>query len=221
MTDYYGNQPPSNPYPYQQQPDPYQQQQDPYQQQNPYQQPNPYQQQQNPYQPNPPSNPFPSVIYPQSPPTGVPAQNLPAVAPQNPPAVIPSSSFPASGSFPSYYQATPEPQQPKSRAKVILIVAALVMFVTAGVFTSLYLTANSDHDKAVSTLEEKKTELADVKKDITSAEEAKSNAEKTNGDLKTQNDALQPCVDATMFFLWEATEAQLADAVEKMRSVCK
>jgi hypothetical protein len=212
MTDYYGNQPPSNPYPYQQQPDPYQQQQDPYQQQNPYQQSNPYQQQ-NPYQPNPPSNPFPAPTYPQSPPTGVPAQNLPAV--------IPSSSFPASGSFPSYYQPTPEPQQPKSRAKVILIVAALVMFVTAGVFTSLYLTANSDHDKAVSTLEERKTELADVKKDITSAEEAKSNAEKTNGDLKTQNDALQPCVDATMFFLWDATEAELEGAVNKMRDVCK
>lgn len=208
MTDYYGNQPPSNPY--QQQPDPYQQQ-NPYQQSNPYQQqPNPYQQQ-SPYQPNPPSNPFPAPNYPQSPPTGMPAQNPPA-------------SFPQSGSFPSYYtssQPAQEPQQPKSKAKVILIVAALLMFVAAGVFTSLYLTANSDADKAASTLEERKNELADIKKDITSAEEAKSNAEKSNTDLKSQNDALQPCVDATMYFLWEAPEAELDAAVQRMRDVCK
>jgi hypothetical protein len=216
VTDYYGNQPPN---PYQQQPDPYQQQNpypqpqsNPFPSQNPYQQPqsNPFPAQ-NPYQPNPPSNPFPSPSYPQSPPTGMPSQTV-------------SPSFPQSGSFPSYYtssQPAQEPQQPKSKAKVLLIVAALVMFVAAGVFAGLYVTASNDHDKAASTLEEKKTELADVKKNITSAEESKSNAEKANGDLKSQKDALQPCVDATMYFLWEAPEAELGAAVQRMRDVCK
>jgi flagellar basal body-associated protein FliL len=144
--------------------------------------------------------------------------------PQQPP---PSQPFP-SPSFPSYYTsnqpATP-PQPPKSKARVILIVAAVVMFAVGGVFGGLYVATESDHDKANSVLEDKKTELAGVKKDITSAEDDKSAAEKANSDLQAQNDTLQPCVDATQKFIYDvpstAPDAEQQAAVQAMRDACK
>jgi predicted Zn-dependent peptidase len=104
---------------------------------------------------------------------------------------------------------------------VILIVAAVLMFATAGVFAGLYVAEESDHDKAVSVLDEKKATLADVKKNITSAEEDKSTAEDQNSDLESKNSALSPCVEATQHFLWDTlSDAELTTAIDAMESAC-
>jgi hypothetical protein len=170
-----------------------------------------------PNQPQPPypySNPPSASPYPQSPPIGVP----------QPPR---SQPFP-SPSFPSYYtsnQPVVPPQPPKSKAKIILIVAAVVMFAVGGVFGGLYVATESDHDKANSVLEDKKNELAGVKQNIASTAEDKSNAQQAATDLQTQNDALQPCVDATQKFIYDvpstASDAEKNAAVQAMRDACK
>jgi hypothetical protein len=193
MSDYYSN--PQSPY------------------SSPYPGNNPYPGNQN--QPYPQSSPFPQQSYPQSPPTGVPqqSQNLPAI--QQP-------------SFPSYYTGsqpafTPQPEQRKSRARLVLIVAAVLMFAVAGVFAGLYVAAESDHDKANSVLEDKKAELVDVKADITAAEGDKSDAEQKNSDLESQNSGLEPCVDATQHYLWDVTGAPDAErqaALDAMFDAC-
>jgi hypothetical protein len=193
MTDYYGNQPP-----------------------------------QNPQNPQYPSGPFPSQ-YPPSPPGGFmpppsPPGGMPAQYPQSPPGGLPAQN-PTAWS-PSYYTssqpALPEPA-PKSRAKVVLIVVAVLMFAAAGVFAGLYVAAESDHDKATSVLEDKKAELTAVKGEITTAEEAKSAAEQTNSDLESQNSALTPCVEATQHYLWDVTDAPDAErqvALDAMFDAC-
>lgn len=175
----------------------------------------------NPYTPqspypaqNPPSDPFPASFYPQapqSPPIGVPQ------APQSQP-------FP-SPSFPSYYTTNQQPEPPKSKARLVLILAAVLFFAVAGVFGGLYVATESDHDKANSVLEDKKEQLDGVKQDISSEEDKKSTAEKANGDLESQNAALDPCVDATLHFIYDvpstAPEAEQDAAVQAMRDACK
>jgi flagellar basal body-associated protein FliL len=139
-----------------------------------------------------------------------------------------SGSFPSSSSFPSYYAQTsyqgleqPAQPAPKSKARVILIVAAVLMFATAGVFAGLYVATESDHDKAVSVLEDKKAELADVKKDVTSAEADKSTAEDQNADLESTKTALSPCVEATQHFLWDnLSDAESQAAIDAMEAAC-
>ncbi|TDV55030.1 hypothetical protein [Actinophytocola oryzae] len=159
----------------------------------------------------PQSSPFPQQSYPQSPPTGMPQQQ------------------PPQPSFPSYYtsglptQSLP-PQQKKSRARLVLVVVAVLMFAVAGVFAGLYVAAESDHDKANSVMEDKKSELSDIRKDITSAEGDKSTAEQTNSDLESQNSALKPCVDATQHYLWDVTGAPDAErqaAIDAMFDACQ
>lgn len=161
----------------------------------------------------PPQNPqyppgsYPSQ-YPPSPPGGLPPQSppggLPAQYPQSPPGGLPAQNAPWS---PSYYTSgqpalTPEPAR-RSKAKIVLIVAAVLMFAAAGVFAGLYVAAESDHDKATSVLEDKKAELAEVKSAISSVADAKSSAEQRNSDLESQNTALTPCVEATQHYLWD------------------
>jgi flagellar basal body-associated protein FliL len=133
-------------------------------------------------------------------------------------------------SFPSYYTSgqpalTPQPAKPKNTARIILIVAAVLMFAGAGVFAGLYVAANSDHDKASSVLDDRKAELADVKKNVSAAEGDKSDAEQHNSDLDSQNSALQPCVDATKHFIWDlpstASDAEVSAAIQDMRDKCK
>ena len=163
---------------------------------------------------NHPSAPFPATSYPQSPPMGVPQ------APQSQP-------FP-SPSFPSYYTANQPvvPQQPpKSKTRLVLILAAVLFFAVAGVFGGLYIATESDHDKASSVLEDKESQLAGVKQDISSEEDKKSTAEQANGDLESQNAALDPCVEATLHFIYDvpttAPDAEQEAAVQAMRDACK
>lgn len=181
----------------------------------------------------PPQNPqyphgsYPSQ-YPPSPPGGLPPQSppggLPAQYPASPPGGLPAQNAPWS---PSYYTSSqpalpPEPA-PKSKAKVVLIVVAVLMFAAAGVFAGLYVAAESDHDKATSVLEDKKAELTDVKGEITTAEEAKSSAEQRKTDLQSQNAALTPCVEATQHYLWDVTDAPDAErqaALDAMFDAC-
>jgi flagellar basal body-associated protein FliL len=179
----------------------------------------------NPYQPpsepqGPQSSPFPVTPQPS-----YPVSPQPSSYPQAPQ----SGSFPSSSSFPSYYAQSsyqglgPQPPQPapKSKARVILIVAAVLMFATAGVFAGLYIATESDHDKAVSVLEDKKAELADVKKDVTSAEADKSTAEDQNTDLESTKTALSPCVEATQHFLWDnLSDAESQAAIDAMEAAC-
>jgi flagellar basal body-associated protein FliL len=144
--------------------------------------------------------------------------------PQGPP----SGSFPSSSSFPSYYSPSsyqglgPQPQPaPKSKARVILIVAAVLMFATAGVFAGLYVATESDHDKAVSVLEDKKDQLADAKKNVTSAEADKTTAADHNADLESTKTALSPCVEATQHFLWDnLSDAESQVAIDAMQAAC-
>lgn len=174
-----------------------------------------------PQNPQYPSGPFPSQPYPPSPPGGLPSQY-----PQSPAGGLPAQNPPATAPWsPSYYTSGQPPQPaPKSKAKIVLIVAAVLMFAAAGVFAGLYVAAESDHDKATSVLEDKKAELAGVKEEITTAEEAKSSAESRNSDLESQNSALSPCVDATYNYLWdvplEAPDADRQAALSAMIDAC-
>jgi hypothetical protein len=217
MNDYYSN-PQSNPFPS----SPYSGQNPPYSGENPaYPSQNPSYPSQNPAYPsqNPsygePQYQTPSQAYPPSPAVGTPLPQQPQ-----------TGSFPSTSSFPSYYtsgQPGMPPQPQKSRAKVVLIVVAVLMFAGAGVFAGLYVAAESDHDKATSVLEEKKAQLADVKKDITAAEDTKSTAEDHNSDIEGQNSALKPCVDATQHYLWDvngAPDAERQAALDAMWDAC-
>jgi flagellar basal body-associated protein FliL len=182
---------------------------------NPYGTPQPS----NPYgipqqQPQSPhSAPFPASSYPQSPAGGMPQQQPQPTA-----------------SFPSYYTGgqpalSPRPAKRRNTAKIILIVAAVLMFAGAGVFAGLFVSANSDHDKATSVLNDRQAELADTKKDVSAAEGDRSDAEQHNSDLESQNSALQPCVDATKHFIWDlpstASTAEVSAAIQDMRDKCK
>jgi hypothetical protein len=201
-------------------------------------------------QSNPPSNPFPTSPYPSS--GGFPSQNPGSSGfpsqnpgqnpgynneppsyqyPQSPPMGTPApqqANFPSTSSFPSYYTSgqpaqAPQPEAPRSRAKVVLIVAAVLMFACAGVFAGLYVATESDHDTVSSELTEKKGQLADVKKDVTAAEDRKSSAKDTNGDLEDQNAALKPCVEATQHYLWDvngAPDAERQAALDAMWDAC-
>jgi flagellar basal body-associated protein FliL len=167
--------------------------------------------------------------YPPQDPQGPQSSPFP-VSPQPPsyPQAPQSGSFPSSSSFPSYYSQSsyqglgqaPQPA-PKSRARLILIVAAVLMFATAGVFAGLYVATESDHDKAASVLEDKRSELAGVKKDVTSAEADKSSAEDENASLESTKTALSPCVEATQHFLWDnLTDAESQAAIDAMEAAC-
>lgn len=219
MTDYYSNEPNpySNQYGNQTTPSPYANPpaQNPYPgsapysnpvpAQNPYSNPVPAQPQSSPYSnptpvQNPPSTPFPSASHP------------PATA-----------RFPDASTFGSSYYSSGQ-QGPRSRTPIILIVVAVLMLAAGGVFGALYISANSDHDKASSTLADRKAELDGIKKDITTAQGDKTKAEDNNSDLESQNSALQPCVDATQKFLWDtpqsAPEAEIDAAVQAMKDAC-
>jgi flagellar basal body-associated protein FliL len=185
------------------------------------------------YYNQPPSYPPPSDPQgPQSSPFPVsPQPSQYPVSPQSPqyPQAPQSGAFPSSSSFPSYYsdssyqglgQQPPQPA-PKSKARIILIVAAVLMFATAGVFAGLYVATESDHDKATSVLEDKKADLAGVKKDVTSAEADKSTAEDQNADLESTKTALSPCVEATQHFLWDnLSDAESQAAIDAMEAAC-
>jgi hypothetical protein len=187
---------------------------------------------QNPYSPNnpyPPSNPYSPPSYPPIPsPTSSPQSYPPIPAPPSshfPAPTPPFDPLPTQSMYPSTpYSglAAPQPEKPrKSPVKLILIIAAVLMFAAAGTFAGLYVAADGDHEKATSTLEDKKAELADVKKEVTSAEEAKSTAEETNSDLEEKNSALTPCVEATQHFLYDdMTEAETDVAVDAMFAAC-
>jgi hypothetical protein len=187
----------------------------------------------NPYQQNPrsgpfpPQNPQPGQYPPQNPPSG-PFQQQGPQSGGFPSQQSPSSgSFPSASSFPSYYTSTQsgpgqQPEQaPRSKARLVLIVAAVLMFAAGGVFAGLYVAAESDHDKATSVLEDKKAELADVREEISSAEDAKSTAEQNNSDIEAKNSALKPCVEATQHYLWDGTQGAERDAaIDAMFAAC-
>lgn len=166
-----------------------------------------------------PSFPFPAATPPQQ--QGYPSAPFPAT-PQEPL----SGSFPSASSFPSSYYSSPsyqqqQPQPKKSKARVILIVAAVLMFAAGGVFAGLYVATESDHDKATSVLDDKKSELSDVKKQITAAEDAKSTAEQSNSDLEAKITANTACVEATQHFLWDnLTDAESSAAIDAMWDAC-
>jgi flagellar basal body-associated protein FliL len=176
----------------------------------------------------PPSYPPPDPQGPQSSPFPASPQPSYPANPSSYPQAPQSGSFPASSSFPSYYSPSsyqglgqaPQPA-PKSKARLILIVAAVLMFATAGVFAGLYVATESDHDKAASVLDDKKAALAGVKKDVTSAEADKASAEDQNAGLESTKTALSPCVEATQHFLWDdLTDAESQAAIDAMDAAC-
>jgi flagellar basal body-associated protein FliL len=187
---------------------------------------NPPQPPSNPYGTPQPSNPYGIPRQPQSP-HSVPFPASPY--PQSPAGGMPQQQPQPTASFPSYYTggqpAFPRPAKRKNTAKIVLIVAAVLMFAGAGVFAGLYVSANSDHDKATSVLNDKQAELADTKKDASAAEGDKSDAEQHNSDLESQNSALQPCVDATKHFIFDlpatASTTEVSAAIQAMRDKCK
>jgi hypothetical protein len=187
----------------------------------------------NPYSPNNPygsndpyasNNPYAPPSYPPIPPASPPSYP-PIPAPSSPP----SSSFPpipaqsAQSSYPAAPYSglmTPQPER-KPKTSLILIVAAVVMLAVAGTFVGLYLVAGKDHDSAVSTVEEKKTELAEVKEQYTATESDREEAESANSELESANSALTPCVEATQHYLYDNLEgAERETALDAMFTAC-
>jgi hypothetical protein len=180
--------------------------------------PNPYAPQQNPDPYAAQQNPAPYGSPPSYPPIPVAPPSYPPIPAQSDssPAMIPAAypSAPYSGLM------TPEPPR-RSRARLFLIVAAVLAFAVAGTFAGLYVVADGDHEKAVTTLEDKKSELADVKQQNTTATGERDQAEQRNGDLETANGGLKPCVDATQHYLWDGTEGTEREAaLDAMFAAC-
>ncbi|HEX6360597.1 hypothetical protein [Actinophytocola sp.] len=168
-----------------------------------------------PYSSGHPSYPFPAQ--PGTPPQGQPHPSFPF------PSQPRTANFPDASTFSSYYspqEPTPQPTG-KSRSRLVLTVVAVVMFVAAGVLGGLYIAAGSAHEKATSTLQDKKSELTDVRGQVSAAKEEKSTAEQNNSDLETKNGALQPCVEATQRYLWDGLEGEARTAaISAMIDAC-
>lgn len=116
------------------------------------------------------------------------------------------------------------PQQPrkKERARIVLLIACVVTFAIAGVFGALYIGADSDHDAAVARLEERKSQLADVRERLTTAEDAQESAETRNDDLEAEKATLTTCVEAVQRYLWDGLEGTARDAaLDAMFTSCQ
>jgi hypothetical protein len=123
---------------------------------------------------------------------------------------------------PQYPQQFPQQPQKKERARIVLLIACVVTFAIAGVFGALYIGADSDHDAAVARLEERKSQLAEVRERLTTAEDAQESAETRNGDLETEKATLTTCVDAVQHYLWDGLEGTARDAaLDAMFTACQ
>jgi hypothetical protein len=120
-----------------------------------------------------------------------------------------------------YPQPSGAPER-RSRARVVLVVAAVLAFAVAGLFTGLYVAASGDRDAAVALLDERKAQLAAAQERLGTAEEAASAARDRNSGLEAQGTALQTCVDAVQHYLWDSlTDAETTVAIDAMFTACE
>jgi hypothetical protein len=149
--------------------------------------------------------------------------------PQTPPYLpVQSQQSPISHPIPrqhypqQYPQQFPQQPQKKQRARIVLLIACIAAFATAGVFGALYIGADSDHDAAVARLEERKSQLAEVRERLTTTEDAQESAETRNSDLEAEKATLKTCVDAVQHYLWDGLEGTARDtALNAMFTACQ
>jgi hypothetical protein len=118
----------------------------------------------------------------------------------------------------------PPPFSPprRSRARLVLVLAAVVAFAVAGVFGALYVGADGDHDAAVSLLDERTGQLADTRQQLGTAEDELADAQDRNADLEAAGAPLKACVDAVQHYLWDTlTDAETTAAIDTMFTVCQ
>ncbi|MBB4909636.1 hypothetical protein [Actinophytocola algeriensis] len=147
--------------------------------------------------------------------------HLPVQSPRSPISQPIPQQYPQQ--FPQQFpQPFPQQWQPKQRARIVLLVACVVAFATAGVFGALYIGADSGHDAAVARLAERKSQLAEVRERLTTAAAAQDSAETRNSDLEAEKATLTTCVDAVQHYLWDGLEGTARDAaVDAMFTACQ
>lgn len=146
-----------------------------------------------------------------------PPQTPPYLPVQRPPI---SQPFPQQ--FPQPFSPPSPPRQQKQRARVVLLVACVLALAASGVFGALYIAADSDRDAAVARLEERKSQLAEVRERLGAAEDAQAGAESRNGDLEAEKITLTTCVDAVQHYLWDGLEGTAREtALDAMFTACQ
>lgn len=142
--------------------------------------------------------------------------------PQTPP-YLPVQRQPISQPFPQQQYPPPQPPQPpKQRARVVLLVACVLALAAAGVFGALYVAADSDRDAAVARLDERKSQLAEVRERLTAAKAEEESGESRNGDLEAEKTTLKTCVDAVQHYLWDGLEGTAREtALDAMFTACQ
>lgn len=134
-----------------------------------------------------------------------------------------SQPFPQQ-SHPAWYPQPVQQQQPpkKQRARLVLLVASVVAFAAAGLSGALYIGADSDHDAAVALVAERKSQLAEVRERLTTAEDARESAETRKSDLEAEKAGLTTCVEAVRHYLWDGLAGTARDtALDAMFTACQ
>ena len=130
---------------------------------------------------------------------------------------IPQQQYP-----PQYPQQQFPPPPKKQRARIVLLVACVVTFAIAGVSGALYVGADSDRDAAIGRLEERKSQLAEARERLTTAEDAQESAQTRVGDLEAEKTTLTTCVDAVQHYLWDGLEGTAREAaLDAMFTACQ
>lgn len=126
--------------------------------------------------------------------------------------------------YPPQSQLPPQPpvRAPGHRARLVLVIACALAFAAAALFGVLYVGADGDHDEAVAQLDDRQSQLADVRERLTAAEAERVTAEGRNADLETEHTALKACVDAVQHYLWDGLEGTARDAaLDAMFTACQ
>lgn len=125
--------------------------------------------------------------------------------------------------FPMRRQPIMPPQEPpKQRARIILLAACVLALAAASVFGALYVAADSDRDAAVARLDERKSQLAEVRERLTTAKAEEESGESRNGDLEAEKTSLKTCVDAVQHYLWDGLEGTAREtALDAMFTACQ
>lgn len=133
-------------------------------------------------------------------------------------------SQPIPRQYPYPQQVPPQPpvRAPGHRARLVLLVACAVAFAAAVLFGALYVGADGDHDTAVAQLDERRSQLADVRERLTAGEAERADAEERNADLESEQTTLKACVDAVQHYLWDGLAGTARDAaLDAMFTACQ
>lgn len=122
----------------------------------------------------------------------------------------------------TYQPLPPPPRRARRRTAVVLGVTAVVLLLTAGVFTGLYVDASGQRDTAAATLAERRAELDGVAGQLADTEQTRDDGTRRNAELEDTRTELAACVDAVRALLWDdLDDAGQEAALDEMFALCQ